>query len=94
MAGRTLVDIESEINKLKELNVLWKTDSGDKALIAALIEEKNKLGVTSRSREDIETELDEIKVQNESWQTNVTDKKLVRCLTEEKNNLGKEIIFC
>jgi hypothetical protein len=40
---RTIADIEADIATVRKTNPNWCTDSGDKVLIAALINEKNSL---------------------------------------------------
>lgn len=45
MSTRTIQQIESEIQAIKDANPNWITNSGDKALITALTNEKNNLSL-------------------------------------------------
>jgi hypothetical protein len=41
--SRTIAQIETEIQAIKDANHNWVTDAGDKALIKSLTDEKNLL---------------------------------------------------
>jgi hypothetical protein len=41
--SRTIAQIETEIQAIKDANHHWVTDAGDKALIKSLTDEKNLL---------------------------------------------------
>ena len=46
--SRTVVEIETEIQAVKDANRNWVTDIGDKALITELTKEKNNISSTGQ----------------------------------------------